>query len=178
MPTSHPKIISPVMEKVLEIKPKKVLDLGIGFGKWGSLVREYADIWWWRFYKGEWAVQIDGIEVHEKYRSPNWGNYSHVFIGEIQEILPSMPKYDLIIMLEVLEHIEKAEALYVLEGIFERCNKAIISFTNTHQGNVRDNPYEDHVSQWNLGEFDQYGKVQVLHQDSDGAVLYIEKQSC
>ena len=166
------------MEKVLEVKPTKILDLGVGFGKWGSLVREYTDIWGWRFYRNEWIVRIDGIEVHEKYRCPNWENYTQVYIGEIQEVLQTLAKYDLIIMLEVLEHIEKAEALYVLEGIFERCNKAIISFTNTHQGDVRDNPYEDHVSQLNLGEFDQYGKVQVLHQDSDGAVLYIEKHSC
>lgn len=175
MPTSDPKILTPVATEILNAKPIRVLDIGVGYGKWGAIAREYTDIWWWRFYRNEWKVTIDGIEGFEKYRSPNWDHYTTVHIGEIQNVLPTLGDYDLILMLEVLEHLPKEEALGVLEDIFQRTKHAIISYTNTEQKNVRDNALEDHVSKWELSEFMEYGTITVLHEDSDGAVLSIRR---
>jgi hypothetical protein len=44
MPTSHKYQIKEIMELMVLINPKKILDLGIGFGKYGYLAREYLDI--------------------------------------------------------------------------------------------------------------------------------------
>lgn len=175
MPTSHPEILSPVLKKVLEVAPKSILDLGIGFGKWGALYREYTDIWAWRFYRKEWTTQIDGIEAHALYRNPNWDQYSTVFEGKIQTVLPGLCQYEMISMLEVLEHFTKEEGLSVLDEIFKHTRKLIVSYTNSHQHNVRDNPLEDHLSQWETSEFMHLGKVTVITPTEDGAVLYIER---
>lgn len=173
MPTSHPKIISPIAEKILQLQPKSILDIGIGFGKWGSLAREYTDIWSWRFYKNEWIVKIDGIEIHEKYKAPNWGNYNNIYIGHSNSVLPKLGTYEVIIMMEMLEHLQKPDALGLLTEIFKHTKKLIVSYSNTPQKNVRDNPFEDHVSTWENAELERFGKVEVLNQDEVSAVLLI-----
>ena len=44
MPSSRPNTIPTVIHLVRQIKPKSILDVGVGFGKWGHLFREYTDI--------------------------------------------------------------------------------------------------------------------------------------
>jgi len=173
MPTSHPSIISPVAQKILELKPKTVLDIGVGFGKWGALAREYTDIWAWRFYRNEWRTQIDGIEVHKEYKSPNWDNYNRICIGLAETILPTLETYDLIIFLEVLEHIDKATALEFLKEVFKHTKIALISYTNSPQSNVRDNDYEEHVSTWEQYELEQFGTVELLHKFDETYVYLV-----
>lgn len=175
MPTSHPKIISPVATKIMELQPLSVLDIGIGFGKWGALTREYTDVWSWRFYKDGWIVRIEGIEVHERYRAPNWDNYDKVHIGHSNSVLPKLAIYDLIIMMEMLEHLEKPQALELLNEIFMHTKQLIVSYSNIPQKDVGDNPYEDHVSTWTNGELEKFGKIEVLHQDDVSAVLLIKR---
>ena len=173
MPTSHPKIISPIAQKILDLKPMSVLDIGIGFGKWGALSREYTDVWAWRFYQNEWIVNIEGIEIHERYRAPNWGNYNKVHIGHSNDVLPKLGNYELVIAMEMLEHLHKPEALVFLGEVFKHTKQMIVSYSNIPQKNVRDNPYEDHVSTWRNDELEQFGRVEVLNQDDVSAVLFI-----
>ena len=82
MPTSNPKIISPILDYISKNTPASVLDIGIGFGKWGALIREYTDVIHYRFYQEEWQVLIHGIEIHDRYRNPNWQHYQLVYIGD------------------------------------------------------------------------------------------------
>lgn len=176
MPTSHPQIITPVMTKILELQPKRVLDLGIGFGKWGALTREYTDIWAWRFYPNEWQIVIDGVEVHERYKNPNWNHYNKIAIGAVENILPSAGRYGVIVMLEVLEHMKREVGESVLREAMGHTNHFIVSYTNTEQHDVRDNPFEDHVSTWSSADFDGLGDIEVLHETKNGAVLLITKR--
>lgn len=175
MPTSDPSMISPVCEKIKALQPKRVLDIGIGFGKWGALTREYTDIWSWRFYQHEWTTWIEGIEPHVQYRSPNWSMYNHIHGCKVNDILYSLGKYDLIIFLEVLEHIEKPEGLKLLADLMLHTSNLIVSFCNNDQRDVRDNKLEDHVSKWNTSDFDFLGHIDVINTNLDGAVLYITK---
>lgn len=45
MPTSTWKNISTFIEIIRSVQPRSFLDIGIGFGRWGLLVREYTDVW-------------------------------------------------------------------------------------------------------------------------------------
>ena len=86
MPSSSPVSIAymiGLMRKITK-KPKNILDIGIGFGKWGFLIREYYEIRNKRINKKEWKVRIEGIEVVPKY------------ISKIQKII-----YDKIIQKDV-----------------------------------------------------------------------------
>ena len=41
MPTSQPYQLGAIMELVVRAQPKSVLDVGVGFGKYGYLVRSH-----------------------------------------------------------------------------------------------------------------------------------------
>lgn len=150
MPTSHPILITPVATEILSMQPKSVLDIGIGFGKWGALTREYTDIWCQRKRH---IVKIDGIEIFDIYRNPNWEHYDNIFIGNVKKILPTLSNYDLIIFLEVLEHIDKAESLKLLDLCRSKCKVLLFSYTNSPQGTAFGNIHETHVSAWDVSDF-------------------------
>ena len=151
MPTSDPLLLTPVVKEILALQPLSVLDIGIGNGKWGVLTREYTDIWVRRAHN---VVRIDGIEIFEKYRNPNWDNYNHIYIGHVSAILPKLESYDLIIFLEVLEHIEKIEALELLDVCRSKCKTLVFSYTNSAQGSAFGNINETHLSTWSEKDFD------------------------
>ena len=45
MPSSQYYHISKIMEMIISLNPKSVLDIGSGFGKFGVLCREYLELW-------------------------------------------------------------------------------------------------------------------------------------
>ena len=174
MPTSNPRIITPILEHISKNAPESVLDIGIGFGKWGALVREYTDVVHYRFYKNEWEVLIHGIEIHEKYKNPNWDHYNQIFIDDACELMPYVNDfYELVIFTDVIEHIEKEKALVLLKEIFKKTKTLIVSYCNDEQHDIKDNKHEDHVSKWSNADFEKFGTVKVLYKENNQAVLLI-----
>jgi len=45
MPTSHPFQLDDIVQLIIETAPLSILDIGVGFGKYGLLAREYLEIW-------------------------------------------------------------------------------------------------------------------------------------
>src|SRR5262245_23881925 len=75
MPSSRPNTIPTVIHLIRQLKPQSILDVGIGFGKWGHLFREYTDIHEAehepaRYERQNWRVRIDGIEGFARYVTP------------------------------------------------------------------------------------------------------------
>lgn len=180
MPTSKPEIITPVAKKILELQPTSVLDIGVGHGKWGFIAREYTDIWQWRHYKPEWKVRIDGIEVFEKYHNPVWDYaYDAIHTGDATDIIKSLNKYQLCIMIDVLEHFTKQNGLWLVNQILNHSTYAIISYSNCPQGSVRGNDHEEHLSEWGLHDFKPFDDawfIQSLYRDTVTEVLFFSKR--
>ena len=66
MPSSRPNAIPTTVHVVRQLDPASILDVGVGFGKWGLLFREYTDIRAsetdsHRYQKAAWKIRIDGI---------------------------------------------------------------------------------------------------------------------
>ena len=153
MPTCDPRLLSPIILEVMAQQPRSVLDIGIGTGKWGTLVREYTDLWNQKSkifdLKAPGAVVIDGIEIYKDYENSLWSNYNYVIIGNACDIVPRLESYyDLALFIEVLEHIPKEAGRALIVELLKVCTSAIISYTNTEQGSVFDNVHESHVSRW------------------------------
>jgi 2-polyprenyl-3-methyl-5-hydroxy-6-metoxy-1,4-benzoquinol methylase len=153
MPSSEPWRISHVAEFIYRLQPQSILDIGIGFGKWGALAREYTDVTKGRCAKQQWQARIDGIEIFATYESVLWAVYDQVHIGDAVDILPKLQSYDLIMAIEVLEHIKREDALKMMVGIKAKSKHYIISYSNSLSEATFGNKYEAHVSKWNPRDF-------------------------
>lgn len=153
MPSSQPWRLSPVAEFLFRLHPKSVLDIGVGFGKWGALAREYTDVNKGRCAKKQWQVRIDGIEIFPAYQSVLWAAYDKVHIGNAITVLPILGNYDLILAIEILEHMEKEDGMRLLSGIKEKSRNFVVSYSNSVSVPVFGNKYEAHISKWGSIDF-------------------------
>jgi len=96
MPSSRPVPIPYVVDILRQIKPTAILDVGVGFGKYGHIFREYTDIVAAendssRYARENWQCRIDGIEVFEAYLMPMHRYlYDQIHIGEASQVVGSL----------------------------------------------------------------------------------------
>jgi len=118
MPSSHTDQINEIMKLVILTSPKSILDVGVGFGKYGVLSREYLenrDVN--KQYSFDWKIRIDGIEGWKDYFSSLYEfAYDHVYNDNALKILEKLElRYDLVLLIDVLEHFEFQNGLKILE---------------------------------------------------------------
>lgn len=162
MPSSHPFQLNEIMELIMLTDPESLLDIGVGFGKYGFLSREYLELWNSGNDYLHWTRQIDGIEAFEKYLTPvHHQVYNTIFIGDALSVLPGIThRYDLILMIDVLEHFSFEDGKKVLEQCC-RCGRNIlvsVPAMMSEQGEVYGNPYETHKYQWRKCDFSVFPK--------------------
>lgn len=152
MPSSQHIQISDIIDVIYKLKPSSVLDIGIGFGKYGFLCREYLELWDGRKVYDDWNHRIDGIEVFPDYISDLQQKiYSNIYIGDALEILPSIDcKYDLVLLIDVFEHFDYDNGMQLLNVIKEKSRNVLISVPKDigDQGAAFGNVYETHRYQW------------------------------
>lgn len=151
MPTSNWQNISFNIELVRKLDPNSILDVGVGFGRWGILFREFLEIWNYSNYDGKWKRKIDGVEIFEKYIQPYHSFfYDKIFIENVSDFLrrPDI-QYDLINFGDVIEHFEKNEALTLIELALSKSKNVIINLpigNNWEQKGTSENEFEEHKS--------------------------------
>lgn len=160
MPTSWYETIPTILNKVLIEKPDSILDVGIGFGKYGVLLREALDISFKRYEKRDWSIKIDGIEAFKGYQNPiHEYIYDKIYYDTVENVLPALHRYDVILLIDVLEHFEKEEGRALLQVLLPHANKAILISTPVnpdHQEEYNGNTYEAHKSRWTILDFAGY----------------------
>lgn len=70
MPSSNFLQIPTVVHFALSLCPTRILDVGIGNGTYGFLLRQYLDISEQRLDRAQWQRRIDGVEVFEGLPQP------------------------------------------------------------------------------------------------------------
>jgi hypothetical protein len=154
MPTSHYAYISDVVGFVMSQNPASLLDIGVGFGKWGHLFREYLDVMAGRVLKDQWQKRIDGVEIFEPYISVHQRNlYDRIYLGDICELVDTLPDYDMIFSSDVIEHIEKSAARRLIEKLQAKTRRLLLIIPRGEawlhsQGPMYGNKDEAHVSSW------------------------------
>lgn len=71
MPTSFIHAVPTIVETVTALSPESILDIGIGFGKYGVLLREALGVAHLRYHREDWKIHdvvlcIDVLEHFEK----------------------------------------------------------------------------------------------------------------
>lgn len=160
MPCSRPSALAPMCNRIMEKNPMSVLDIGIGFGKFGFLAREYTDVRLGRYF--DWETRIDGIEIFEKYITQLQRKiYDNIYIGNAINILPTLDHYDMIICSDMLEHLSKKDGVFLLDSIKEKSKFAMIvtPVKVLQQEAIYNNEYERHISAWPEEELEKWGNV-------------------
>lgn len=160
MPTSHWHQLNEIVELMVITNPRSILDIGVGFGKFGYLAREYLEIWCGSGKYNKWDRQIDGIEIFKDYILPiHELIYDHLFIGNAIDIVPNLEnKYDLILLIDIIEHFDFEEGMKLLELCRKVGRNIIIStpYDIGVQGEAFDNPHEAHEFQWKEVHFNRF----------------------
>lgn len=156
MPTSHGHQLNEIVEILQLLQPRTLLDVGVGLGKYGVLAREFLDGRQGRWQKADWQVQIDGIEGFPDYITPlQTAVYNTLHIGEARQLLPTLPThYDLILLIDVLEHFPKEEGRALLTDLLKAGRNLVVSTPRWFipQTAVYGNAYETHHTLWHKKE--------------------------
>jgi len=138
MPTSEHWQIPRVCDVLVRERPRTVLDVGAGYGKYGVLAREFGG-----------AERVDAIDAVP----PRFPVYDHVVVGDIRQLAallpPDAPRYDLALFIDVIEHLEKAEGYAVLDALLGRARRVLVTTPwGFRPQEVLGMPFETHRSGW------------------------------
>lgn len=177
MPTSHPTQINEIVTMIMMTCPASLLDVGVGFGKYGFLAREYLEVWGEEEHYHDRRVRIDGIEVFEEYLTPvHEYVYDTVYIGDAAQFLPDMADvaYDLLILCDVLEHFTREQGGEVLRQCCRVSRNVLVSVPRNvaEQGAAFGNEHERHLSQWGEADF-QGDRPSFIYPHQRSIIAYI-----
>jgi hypothetical protein len=143
LPTSEHWQIPWIVDLIVREQPATVLDLGAGYGKYGMLTREYVS-----------PRRLDAVDI----RPPAYPVYDHVYVGDIRNLdslLPGdVPRYDLALFIDAIEHLDKPEAFELLDGLARRAHHLLVATPwGFRPQEIPGQPYETHRSGWYPWDF-------------------------
>lgn len=179
MASSFLSQVPTIIYLISQIRPKSILDIGKGFGKYGFLIHEYIGIDNQKklnptqTLNQQSNIRIDAVEIDDQLLLPHLDQfYNKVYFGNILEMYPELINYELILLVDVIEHLEKNDAIKMLQFYSEKKIKLIIAtpskFFDQH---LYDSKYEEHISYWNLNDFNKLYNVE--YQKIDGGTIYL-----
>jgi hypothetical protein len=165
--TSNWQQIPFCIDALMKMAPRRVLDVGVGFGRWGMIVREFCDVWYQRIFKEDWQVHVEGIEAFPKSITDYHRDfYNKIHIGDAAELIPTLPgPWDVTIYGDVLEHFTKEKAHELLRASLETSDYVIVNIPigeEYDQGELYGNAFEAHLSSWQPDDFRAFGLVRYV----------------
>ncbi len=147
MPLSNMLHLPAIAYFAMALRPRRILDVGIGMGTYGFILRQFIDVREERLDKNTWQTVIDGIEIFEAYRNPVWDYvYNKVLIGDARVLIDQLDRYDVVLCNDVLEHFDLDDARKFLSRLVET-NQTVIATTpniDFPQGSWAGNEAETH----------------------------------
>jgi hypothetical protein len=178
MPSSFLYQIVPVMNAVIELDPRSILDIGVGWGKYALLCREYLETPGPDGNLLSFERRIDGIEVYEKYLNPVQRSlYSSLYVGNALEVTASLSRrYDLALLIDVLEHFSQADGVRLLERLSCVADGILIAMPKEYaQSGSFPNPYERHLFLWSLPALSRIAPVGQILDQKASFICYLGK---
>ena len=123
MPTSPYSHMETFVAFLMQFRPRSMLDIGLGNGKWGFLARDCLDVMLNESYhRSRWQVRIDGIEAYADYiQDHQRAIYDTIHIGDAFDVIDHLGTYDLVVLGDVLEHFEKDPCPGALRQVCRSC---------------------------------------------------------
>lgn len=153
----------------LGIKNPRILDLGIGRGELGFMIKEHGI-----------EASITGIEICESdLTDESCSSYDEVFIADVtKDLTPEfLSGFDFVVWLDVIEHLEIEEAARVATMIVQNSQLSIISTPNfkmTQKGDSN-NPFEEHKCYLDFHSMKSLNPISAHLTDYGAATYFFEK---
>jgi hypothetical protein len=158
MPSGPLEGVPLLVAAILSTEPRRILDLGMGTGKWGFLLREQHD-----YAHGRRELIVDGVEGHEPYIGAHQrAVYDSIVVADVRDFLrgADTASYDVALVLDLIEHFSPAvgrdliaEALRVAELV------AITTPKRFYPQTEHPNELEHHRSWWPESELQRLAPV-------------------
>ncbi len=112
MPSSNLACAPSVLWLASEHQPRRVLDVGVGVGKYGLLTREYLPP----------LDELAGVEAEARYLDAYpWLThiYDHLWVDiDVRDLSDeNLARFDVVLLIDVLEHLDAEEAATLLKRI-------------------------------------------------------------
>jgi len=165
MPSSDTSVIPIIIEGVRDLiragkTPKSVLDVGCGFGKYGFLLREYLEVCYGRYKPEQWKVRIDAIEAFIPFLTGfHEVLYNNVYKGTLNTLHNELDSYDIVLAVDVIEHLEKKDGWAFLNQLKSIYKKQLYISTPAKFRGINcmysNWDYGQHRSFWSAEDFDK-----------------------
>lgn len=151
-----------LVEFALAVRPRRIVDLGMGTGKYGFLLREQTDLAYGRPPE-EWRMHLTGVEGYADNVGPHQRSvYDEITVGEIRAFLDSYEgeRFDLALLIDVIEHFTPVDAREVVDRVLALSRYLLISTPTAYyrQENTGGNPWQLHHSWWPQSELRRLGR--------------------
>jgi hypothetical protein len=179
LPSSFLYQVVPIMNAVIEINPQSILDIGIGWGKYALLCREYLETPGPDGGLLHFTRRIDGIEAFEKYVNPVHRHlYDEIFIGDALEVTRSLKRrYDLVFLIDVLEHFKMEDGAALLDRLLGLADGVLVAMPRRYeQSGEFPNPYERHQAEWSLEAIEKIAPAGRILDQKASFVCYLGKR--
>lgn len=180
MPLSWPGQIPTVLDCVLKRAPASILDVGVGFGAYGALLRQYLP-----------DALLVGVEPFVAYRGKGrghnrWWAYDAVKTkpwpaAYLQLAVEGRALFDVALAVDVLEHVPYDEAPAFIEALLTVARAVVIATPHDPDQwpqTDQPNPLEAHVSRWPLAAFRPYPVVEAHHLQESIVVVLESEEAC
>ena len=149
--SSAPHIIEAVLNFSLSLKPKTVLDVGCGYGKWGFLL-------WLHLFENRSNVLIVGVDVNKENLklAKRLGVYNDLILADAAKLPFRSNIFDLALICEVIEHLgSKHLGFRLIREVEKTVRKRVIVTTPRSYEAFSGSP--DHLTRWEISELKMLG---------------------
>ena len=133
---------------------ESVLDIGMGYGKYGMLIRDLFETPFGNFTKDKFRIRIDGVESFPEALTFQYDIYNNIYGKKLQEFTPEI-KYDIALYIDILEHMEKEESISEFKRLMSFAKRNIIATPKTFilQKLEVNKEFDQHKAQINPEDF-------------------------
>jgi len=159
----------PAVKRLIECKPKTVLELGVGTGRYGVAIRDFVDYLCWGADPTRpetWHVFLEGVEIHKPYfKSPLYDHYYDRTHNEdardfLKAVVQARRSWDVVLCMDMIEHVPETDAIQAINRMLTCADQYVVIATpyGKHlQETVLGNEHERHQFTLHEDFFDRWG---------------------
>lgn len=151
MPSSFADSYPGIVKLLIEAAPRRVVDIGPGWGKYGLACREYLPS----------LETLRAIEVPEGRLPTQDVIYDMVYTDDVRDLVliaDFWSRFDFALVIDVIEHLTKEQGHTLLRTLQAAGVRTLVAtpkvFFEQHDEH---NPFEEHLSLWTWEDFSPYG---------------------